>query len=177
MPSLVLRREEAIQFAMEAIRHMGLTHTMKMKTIQVEVTDQQICLPDDAVRVLRISRDCPGCEPYETVQEGRYIRFRGQCATAHVIVRYYAYQTDSNGEPTIGDELEDVIFWWTLKAKLLESYLNGKLPGEQFGFVQNELNKAKRAARSSYRSFSQSEMEEMIALIRAPYVPVRNPEF
>lgn len=176
MPSLAIKREEVVQFAMEAIRYMGLVHTMTLKTEYMDVVDQQICLPDNAVRVLRISRDCPGCEPYRSVQEGRYIRFRGECPQSPVIVKYYAYQTDSKNEPIIGDDLEDVIFYWILWAKLFEPYMNGKLPSEQFNFITKQLSSAKRMARGSFRTFTMTEAEELIALIRSPYIPVRDTE-
>ena len=171
-PDLVLTRPDAIVFTFEATRYMGLCHTMEKVTGLYPVKNGQICLPVNAMRVLSVGRDCAGCQPYTNAyQRGRFIRFQGWCdLPTEVLVSHTSIPVDEAGEPDVGDALEDVCFWWVMRAKTFLPRMQGKVPQDVREEIKSSLGNAMRQARADFRFISNDELRDLAALLRQPVI-------
>ena len=178
MPESQVSREDMVAFCFEAIRYIGLTRYLEFKVERLPLVSGEITLPINAMRAQSVNQDCAGCQPIQSAyQSGRKIRFKGTPPSVdELIVRYTHVPVDERGEPDIGDGLEDVCMWWAVKAKMVQPFLNGSVPGDRYGYVQQELNQALRSARGSFREVSNNELDNLVGLIHQPFMQYIAPQ-
>ena len=142
---------------------------------RIEIKNRQALLPCNVYRLLGVYHRNRPLSSTEYIRDDNYLRFNKRHHDIlwdfdHIEIDYIGIPVDEDGFPKIDEISLQACYWYCLKMLMLEDFLNGKVPGGAYEYIEEQYGKYVAKAKSSFKNISHNDMNE-IAMILYNMVP------
>ncbi len=133
------------------------------------ITNHRLLLPCHMYRLLGVYRNNVEVSATEFVRNGAYLDFH-RWDRENIQFDYIGVDVDEEGYPYVDKSQLQACYWYCLKMLYLEDFINGKIDGNRFNYIDEQYAKYVAKAKGSFMNITRNEMDE-IGMIFHQMVP------
>lgn len=175
---------DIVEWCGEAIKNIGnfesFTHytTANNKDCHLKVENKQALLPCNVYRLLGVYHRGKPISSTRYIRTDAYIRFTDHhhFEHDHIEIDFIGIPVDEEGFPKVDESMLQACYWYCLKMMLLEDFMNGKIDGNRYEYIDEQYGKYVAKCRSSFKNVSHNDMNEVMMIMYNMIPKIRLPK-